>query len=224
METTERAKAGAGAGEGGDRRPIAARNTGPAAALAGWLIARRASPNGISAAGMVAGLLAGLALAGTAWWPEAARPLWILGALLIQLRLLANLMDGMVAIGRGVASPVGELWNEVPDRVSDTATLLGLGVAAGSPTLGLAASLAAMATAYIRTTGRAAGAPSDFRGPMAKQQRMALVTALSVWCALVPLAWAADVPRWALIAITALATLTAIRRLLGIAAALRARI
>lgn len=221
METpTKDEPASSGAG---DRRPIAARNTGPANALAAWLIARRASPNGISAAGMVAGLLAGLALAGTAWWPEAARPLWIAAALLIQLRLLANLMDGMVAIGRGVASPVGELWNEVPDRVSDTATLLGLGIAAGSPAWGLAASLAAMATAYIRTTGRAAGAPSDFRGPMAKQQRMALVTLLAVFCAVTPLAWQADLPRWALILIAALATVTALRRLSATAAALRAR-
>ncbi|WP_458093298.1 CDP-alcohol phosphatidyltransferase family protein [Roseomonas sp. WA12] len=221
METpTKDEPAGSGAG---DRRPIAARNTGPANALAAWLIARRASPNGISAAGMVAGLLAGLALAGTAWVPGAARPLWLTGAFLIQLRLLANLMDGMVAIGRGVASPVGELWNEVPDRVSDTATLLGLGIAAGSPAWGLAASLAAMATAYIRTTGRAAGAPSDFRGPMAKQQRMALVTLLAVFCAVTPLAWQADLPRWALILIAALATVTALRRLLATAAALRAR-
>ncbi|MBP0446492.1 CDP-alcohol phosphatidyltransferase family protein [Roseomonas sp. SSH11] len=208
---------------GGDRRPIAARDTGPAHALAAWLIRRRASPNGISAAGMVAGLFAGLALAGTGWWPEAARPLWIAGAILIQLRLLANLMDGMVAIGRGVASPVGELWNEVPDRVSDTAVLLGLGVAAGSPAWGLAASLAAMATAYIRTTARAAGAPSDFRGPMAKQQRMALVTALALWCAVTPLSWQAGLPYWALVLVTILASITALRRLLGGARALRAR-
>jgi len=206
-----------------DRRPIAARDTGAAAALAGWLIRRRASPNGISAAGMVAGLLAGLALAGTAPWPEAARPLWLLGALLIQLRLLANLLDGMVAIGRGVASPAGELWNEVPDRVSDTATLLGLGVAAGSPAWGLAAALAAMATAYVRTTGRAAGAPSDFRGPMAKQQRMALVTALAVIVALTPVAWHAPLPFWALVLLTAGAALTALRRLRGTAAALEGR-
>ena len=212
-----------GEGQGGDRRPIAARNTGFANSLAGWLIRRRASPNGISAAGMVAGLIAGLALAGTGWWPEAARPLWVAGALFIQLRLLANLMDGMVALGRGVASPVGELWNEVPDRVSDTAVLLGLGIAAGSPAWGLAASLAAMATAYIRTTGRAAGAPSDFRGPMAKQQRMALVTVLALWCAVTPLAWQAGLPLWALVAITALAALTALRRLAGTATALRTR-
>ncbi|WP_426956315.1 CDP-alcohol phosphatidyltransferase family protein [Muricoccus radiodurans] len=201
----------------GDRRPIAARDLPVTGRLAGWLIARRASPDAISAGGMACGVLAGLAFAGTVWWPDAARPLWLLGALLVQLRLLANLLDGMVAVGRGVASPLGELWNEVPDRVSDTAVLLGLGVAAGSPALGAVAALAAMATAYVRAVGKAAGAPSDFRGPMAKQHRMALVTALGVWGAVAPWSWQASLRLafWTLVAIAALSLLTAIRRLAG---------
>ena len=204
-----------------DRRPIAARNLPVMRRLARWLVAHDASPDAISAAGMLAGILAGLALAGTAEWPGANRPLWLLAALLVQLRLLANLLDGMVAIGRRVASARGELWNEVPDRVSDTATLFGLGLAAGSPAWGLAASLAAMSAAYIRAVGRTTGAPSDFRGPMAKQHRMALVTALAVWCAVTPLAWHAELPWWSLVVITVLSLLTALRRLAGIADHLR---
>ena len=204
-----------------DRRPIAARDLALTHRVAAWFIARGASPDAISFGGMVAGLLAGLALAGTLWWPGAAWVFWLLAALLVQLRLLANLLDGMVAIGRRVASARGELWNEVPDRVSDTAVLLGLGVAAGSPAWGLAASLGSMSAAYIRAVGRAAGAPSDFRGPMAKQHRMALVTALAVWCAVTPFAWHAPLPYWTLVVITVLATLTALRRLAGIAAHLR---
>ena len=205
----------------GERRPIAARDSGPAQRLAAWLIARQASANAVSLAGMGAALLAGgsfaLALSGTgpAWaW-------WLLGAALVQLRLLANLLDGMVAIGRGVASPVGELFNEVPDRVSDTAILLGLGWAAGNLALGLAAALAAMSTAYIRAVGRAAGAPSDFRGPLAKPQRMALVTAGAVLCAALPAAWSVQIPGVVLWVIVVGAALTAVRRLVGIAGALR---
>jgi len=112
----------------------------------------------------------------------------------------------------------------VPDRVSDTAVLVGLGWAAtGGWALGLAAALAAMSTAYIRAVGRAAGAPSDFRGPMAKQQRMALATALAVWCAVVPAGWgtASALPAGVLSLIAVLALLTAARRLRGIAVALR---
>jgi phosphatidylglycerophosphate synthase len=164
---------------------------------------------------MGCGLAAGLALAGTWWLPGQAHALWLLGALFVQLRLTANLLDGMVAIGGGTASPVGELYNEVPDRVSDTAVLLGLGIAAGGAwALGLAAALAAMLTAYIRLAGRGAGAPSDFSGPMAKQHRMAVVTAVAAFGAVTPAAWGArDIAYWALVAITLLAVVTAWRRL-----------
>jgi phosphatidylglycerophosphate synthase len=199
----------------GDRRPIAARELGIMQRIAAWLVARGASADGISLAGMAAGLGAGLCLALTWEWTEARRALWLLAALLIQLRLLANLLDGMVAIGRGIASPAGELFNEVPDRVSDTAVLFGLGLAAGEPVLGLAAALAAMATAYVRAVGKAAGAPSDFRGPMAKQHRMALVTAVAIWRGVMPEAWATDLVTLALYATILLSLVTTWRRLSG---------
>jgi phosphatidylglycerophosphate synthase len=207
-----------------DRRPIAARNLGATQRMAAALVARGASPNGISVAGMVAGLGAGLVFAAVAWWPGAATPLWLLGALLVQARLMANLLDGMVAIGRGVASPVGELYNEVPDRVSDTAVLMGLGVAAGSLALGAGAALAAMLTAYVRTTAKAAGAPMDFAGPMAKQHRMALATGLAVWCAVIPGDIGGPTAVWAvLVVITLGSVFTAWRRLARAAAALEAK-
>ena len=202
----------------GDRRPIAARGLRPVVAAADWLVSRGASPNGISLAGMAAALGAGLVFAQAGAWPG---PLpWLRGALLVQARLMANLLDGMVALGRGVASPVGELFNEVPDRVSDTAVLAGLGWAAGQPALGLLAALAAMATAYIRAVGRGLGLPSDFSGPMAKQQRMAVATAMALACAIAP-SWAGTVLVWGLWAITALSFGTAARRLAHVARALR---
>jgi len=204
-----------------DRRPIAARGLRPVVAMADWLIRRRASPDTISVLGMVSAGLAGLALALTREWPDASRPLWLLGALLVQGRLMANLLDGMVAIGRGVASPTGELFNEVPDRVSDTAVLFGLGWAAGAPALGLFAALAAMATAYIRAVGRGLSRGSDFSGPMAKQQRMALVTALAVACAVLPRDWTTGWPTAALWLIAILSVATAARRLLRLARGLR---
>lgn len=211
--------------EAGDRRPIAARHTRPAIWLADRLIRAGVSPNAISLAGMAAGVGAGLAMAAIAWAPAVARPLWLLAALLLQLRLLANLLDGMVAIGRGVASARGELFNEVPDRVSDSAILIGLGIKAGMPWLGLAAALAAMATAYVRAIGRAAGASSEFCGPMAKQHRVALIIALALWCALTPHEWRPAIfalghEAWVLIAITVLSLVTAWRRLMRIARAL----
>ncbi len=82
-----------------------------------------------------------------------------------------------------------------------------------------------MATAYVRAVGRAAGAPSDFRGPMAKQQRMFCVTLLAVWCGLGPTGWSEwsgiGLPALVLAAIAALSVLTALRRLRHTARALR---
>jgi phosphatidylglycerophosphate synthase len=208
-----------------DRRPIAARSHPLAQATATWLVRCGVSANAISIAGLIAGMAAGAAFAATRYAPGAAPILWIAGAVLVQLRLAANMFDGMVALARGASSPVGELYNEVPDRVSDSAVLIGLGLAADDFGLGVAAALAAMATAYVRALGKASAAGSDFSGPMAKQQRMFLVTALAVWTGLAPPSWQPEfrgmnLSAMLLVVITAGAVLTALRRLCRIAATL----
>lgn len=149
---------------------------------------------------------------------------WLSGAVFVQLRLLANLYDGMVAVLRQVASPVGELFNEVPDRVSDAATLIGFGYAAGSNALlGLVATIFAVFLAYLRAQGKVAGAHQEFCGPMAKQQRMATVAIAAIACAIVPSASDWQVPVFALWLIIAGCIVTVFRRLQRIAAALRNR-
>jgi phosphatidylglycerophosphate synthase len=199
--------------------------------MAARLASAGVSANAISIAGMVFGVGAGMLFALTTTMPEWERALWLTGAACVQLRLLANMLDGMVAIARGSASRVGELYNEVPDRVSDAATIIGLGYAAGgAPWLGYLAALLAVLTAYIRAVGKAAGGPSDFRGPMAKQQRMTLITVAALYLALAPMQWrpawgpddAWGLPAAALAAIGVGCLLTFIRRLRRIAAVLRA--
>lgn len=87
-------------------------------------------------------------------------------------------------------SATGELYNEAPDRVSDVAVLVGAGYVAGSwPEMGYAAAIGAVLVAYARALGKGSGHAADFRGPMAKQQRMFIVTVVSVWMACVPEAW-----------------------------------
>jgi phosphatidylglycerophosphate synthase len=116
---------------------------------------------------------------------------WLLGAaLLIQSRLICNLMDGMVAIEGGKKSATGDLYNEVPDRVADVAILAGCGFCASMQPWGmhlgwLAASLAVM-TAYIRMQGAVLTGKHDFSGPMAKPHRMALVTVTCIFGMLMP--------------------------------------
>lgn len=210
-----------------DRRPIASRDTALAQRVADWLIARHVAPNTISVFGMLAGVGAGVALAATSIGPAHAGVFWLAGALLVQLRLLCNLFDGMVAVGADRSSPVGELYNEVPDRISDAATLIGLGYAAGGvPWLGFTAAVLAVFTAYLRAMGVAAGAGNHFCGPMAKPQRMFLVTITALYLALAPSAWHPQVagfelPSLSLMLLAAGCGATGVRRLDRIARDLR---
>jgi phosphatidylglycerophosphate synthase len=210
----------------GDRRPLRTRETAFAKRTASWISARGVSPNAISVAGMFAGVAGGIALAATAHWPDAARPMWLAGAGLVQLRLLCNMLDGMVAVATRTTSPVGEIYNEVPDRVSDAATLVGLGYAVGgAPWVGWAAAVLAMFTAYVRAVGKSAGAGSRFEGPMAKPQRMFLVTLAALWSGLTPASWqpagSHGVATWALALIAFGSAITGARRLAALHEILR---
>src|SRR5260370_4749474 len=118
------------------------------------------------------------------------RILWLIAALGAQLRLTANMLDGMVALASGRASKLGELYNEIPDRVSDAAVFIGAGFSCGgNVTLGYIATILAIFTASVRAAGKIAGAPNEFCGPMAKQHRMLVITVICVYSAVVPRPW-----------------------------------
>ena len=171
-----------------DRRPIATRNRKWAQAATAWLAARHVSPNAISIAGMCACIVAGMALGVTS--VADYRILWIIAALGAQLRLTANMLDGMVALASGRSSNVGELYNEVPDRISDAAVFIGAGFAwGGNIALGYIATILAVFTAYVRAAGKIAGAPNEFCGPMAKQHRMLVITLVCLYSAVTPRSW-----------------------------------
>ena len=206
----------------GDRRPLASRTWRISERIAQWLAAHRVSPNAISIVGMFCGIGAGALLFLTGQTDQYGWIFWLGAALCIQLRLLANLYDGMVAVLRQIPSPVGELFNEVPDRISDAATLIGFGYAAGShPQLGFVATIFAIFLAYLRAQGKVAGGHQEFCGPMAKQQRMATVTIAAIICAIFPVAVAWNLPTIALWLIIFGCIVTCVRRLQRIAAALR---
>src|SRR5213592_2625338 len=171
-----------------DRRPIATRNRKWAQDATAWLVSRNVSPNAISIAGMCACIIGGIALGLTSIVDY--RILWLIGALGAQLRLTANMLDGMVAIASRRASKEGELYNEIPDRVSDAAVFIGAGFAwGGNVTLGYIATILAIFTAYVRAAGKIAGAPNEFCGPMAKQHRMLVITLICVYAAITPRSW-----------------------------------
>jgi phosphatidylglycerophosphate synthase len=171
-----------------DRRPIATRNAGWAQDLARRLANSRVTPNQISMASMAAAAIAG----GAFWWAGHAggigyMALLLLAAAFCQARLICNLLDGMVAMEGGKREASGPFWNEFPDRVADILILAGAGAGSGHPALGFAAATMAVFTAYVRELGRAAGAPSDFSGPMAKPHRMAVMTGAAGLATMEPL-------------------------------------
>ena len=101
-----------------DRRPLKSREKRVFQKLADALVRANVSPNAISIFGMIAGIASGATLYATSHTDGAAhRLLWLASAALVQLRLLCNMLDGMVAIGSGKQSKLGELYNELPDRV-----------------------------------------------------------------------------------------------------------
>ncbi|MEM6623832.1 MAG: CDP-alcohol phosphatidyltransferase family protein [Pseudomonadota bacterium] len=95
------------------RRPLKSRDTALARRIARALARTSITPNQISGASLVFA-----AMAGGGFWLSAnvTGPVQILclvvAAIGIQLRLLCNLFDGMVAIEGGKQSPTGAFWNE----------------------------------------------------------------------------------------------------------------
>lgn len=174
------------------RRPLKSRETKWAHVIANRLARARIRPNTISIAGVA---FAGLS-ATSFYFAGNKRLDWHWSVLLaialcgMQLRLLCNLFDGMVAIEGGFKTKAGELFNELPDRFSDALIFIGAGYSvrdfAWTRDLGWAAAVLAVITAYVRALGASMGAGQHFAGPMAKQQRMGLMTAACVIGAFAP--------------------------------------
>ena len=101
----------------------------------------------------------------------------LIGAAGVQLRLLCNMLDGLVAVEGGLKSKAGDLFNEAPDRIEDVLLLVSAGIACGQPQLGWCCATLAVATAYFRAFGASLGFGQDFCGPCAKPHRMAILTA-----------------------------------------------
>lgn len=162
------------------RRDIKTRNAAFAQLAAKKLAVRGISPNAISTASMGFSLLGLLAF----YAARDSRIFLLLAAVMIQLRLLCNLFDGMVAIEYNKKTKTGDLYNEVPDRVSDALLIMGAGIYSKDFPYGMdlawASIFLATMTAYIRVFGAALVAKHFFLGPMSKQHRMFILTLASV--------------------------------------------
>jgi phosphatidylglycerophosphate synthase len=200
-----------------ERRPLASRSTGWARRLAARLTRSRITPNQISVLSIAWAALGGALLLGAPRWPA-----FVATAACVQLRLLCNLLDGMVAIEGGKSTPTGALFNEIPDRLADALFLVPLGYAGGYPWLGWLTALLAVLTAYIRVVGGALGQRQDFGGILPKQRRMAVLTLALLVAAVEDILWGTRVSLVAAAIVIALGSLATcvtrtqrIARLLG---------
>lgn len=170
------------------RRPIASRESGWAKKTASFLAKRNVSPNLISIFSIIFSFVSLLAFYMDYKSGNYHILFMALAVIGIQGRLIMNLLDGMVAIEHNKKSLVGGLFNEVPDRISDTVTLAGVGFLVKDLPYGIdltyIAIFLAICTAYIRTLGASLNCGHHFLGPMAKQHRMALVSigcVIAIW-------------------------------------------
>lgn len=220
--------------EGTDRREIPQRTSGWATTAADVLAAARLTPNQISVGSvLVAAAGAAAMVISTQTGPGWRTALLITAALCIPIRLVLNMLDGMLAVEKGLHSPVGDLYNEVPDRVADALFIGSAGVATAGLVLaggidvgivlGFLAAILAVLTAYIRALGASLGTGQFFDGPLAKQHRMwVLMAGLLLAAAERWLPWAQGAALFCALALIALGSLwTCARRLRRISAALR---
>jgi phosphatidylglycerophosphate synthase len=155
-----------------DRRIINSRNSSWAQSIAKALAKTKITPNQISSLSVLMALSALIAFYYSLSYP------WLLLAavLFIQLRLMCNLFDGMVAIEYEKKSYLGDIFNDLPDRFADLFIILGFSLSIRDMPyaiqLGWVCVVFSMMTAYIRVLGRSLGTQTYFSGPMAKQHRM----------------------------------------------------
>ena len=213
-----------------NRRQLKTRGRAWPSAIARSLAGAGVTPNQISVLSIVFAALAGMFFwkAGLSLYRAPAWTWFLAAAACIQLRLLCNLLDGLLAIEGGLKTKTGDLYNEIPDRIADVLILVGAGYAIPDYRYGIElawlAAIIAVLTAYVRLLGGSFGFVQDFSGPMAKQHRMFTLTvgalATAVESSTLGTRWSLYA---ALVIIVVGSAFTFIRRMMRIAAQLSTR-
>ena len=204
-----------------NRRPLKSRGYFWVPGVTRWLLARGATPNVISTLSIVAALLAAISIFALCHAADAlhASLYGLCGIIAILLRALCNLFDGLLAVEGGLKSPTGELWNDVPDRISDLLMFVTTGYALALPyarELGWAAGSMAVFTAYTRQLAATQTGKQNFAGLLPKPKRFALL-GLGILAAIIE-AWMTEFPMayglWIALALLTLGCIiTSIQRL-----------
>ncbi len=157
--------------------------------------------HGVSADALTLGAVPLAALGGLCLALSDSLPVLLLAVpFLAATRLILNLIDGQVARETGTTHPVGELLNELGDRVSDLLFIGGLAfVAAVGPTLALAAVVAALLSSYAGVAAKAAGVPRQYGGIMSKPGRMIALSVAAPLAFLAADSWPLTAAAWVIL-------------------------
>ena len=217
-----------------ERRPIKTRSKAWVQYLATALLHLKVGPNAISLMSIVFSFGACCSIIALNWADSYSYEkitqvilLWSAAAC-IQLRLLANLLDGIVAVEGGKGGPVGDLYNEVPDRIADLLIIVPFGyilddtIVWQPQMIAWLAGCGALLTAYVRALGASLTQNQVFHGPMAKPHRMFLLTCACLFGSGIIYFTTLDWLLWFCLVLIICGTIvTSARRLLVISAMLR---
>jgi len=133
-------------------------------------------PNGVS----VVAIALAFGAAGAFYLGAEATWLYAVGALLVFLNGVLDLVDGALARELGVDSAAGDLLDHVLDRYADIAIVAGLAAGVEQYALGFAAITGVLMTSYLGTQAQAVGVERVYGGVLGRADRLALVGVVGV--------------------------------------------
>jgi CDP-diacylglycerol--glycerol-3-phosphate 3-phosphatidyltransferase len=120
----------------------------------------------------IAALLLSLLAGGALWFATERAPLYLIGPVVLLVRMALNAIDGMLAREHGQKSPLGGVLNEVSDVAADAALYLPVMNIAGVPALLVAVFVVLAALTELTGVVTAQlGASRRYDGPLGKSDR-----------------------------------------------------
>ena len=166
-------------------------------------------PNGVS----VVAIALAFGAAGAFYLGAEATWLYAVGALLVFLNGVLDLVDGALARELGVDSAAGDLLDHVLDRYADIAIVAGLAAGVEQYALGFAAITGVLMTSYLGTQAQAVGVERVYGGVLGRADRLALVGVVGVAMVALPdPVWGLTLVGWLLALFAVLGHATALQR------------
>ena len=143
---------------------------------------------------------------------------YAVGALLVALSGVLDVVDGQLARRTGESSAQGDMLDHTLDRYSDLVLLIGIAGGLDAWMFGLFAVTGVFLTSYMGTQAQAVGAGRDYGGLLGRADRLAFIVVAGALHPLLPLVVetaevAGFVPlEWLLILLAVVGNLTAVQR------------